>query len=76
MPPILEYGDKIIMPASALDRLASMNIEYPMLFELRNSSADRTTHCGVLEFTADEGTVSLPNWVYNYISFPFIVHIQ
>ena len=32
-----------------------------MLFELRNpSSADKITHCGVLEFTADEGTVSLP----------------
>ncbi|KAI5390789.1 uncharacterized protein LOC127103112 [Lathyrus oleraceus] len=62
--PILECGDKIIMPASALERLARMNIEYPMLFELRNpSSADRTTHCGVLEFTADEGTVSLPNWM-------------
>ncbi|KAI5390447.1 hypothetical protein KIW84_075677 [Lathyrus oleraceus] len=61
--PILECGDKIIMPASALERLARMNIEYPMLFELRNPSAEITTHCGVLEFTADEGTVSLPNWM-------------
>ncbi|KAI5390457.1 hypothetical protein KIW84_075679 [Lathyrus oleraceus] len=43
-----------------------MNIEYPMLFELRNPSADKTTHCGVLEFTADEGTVSLPNWIYMF----------
>ncbi|CAL5211575.1 unnamed protein product [Lathyrus oleraceus] len=43
-----------------------MNIEYPMLFELRSHSADKTTHCGVLEFTADEGTVSLPNWVYMF----------
>ncbi|XP_058755672.1 uncharacterized protein LOC131628881 [Vicia villosa] len=61
--PILENGDKIIMPASALDRLSRLNIEYPMLFELKNSSAERTTHCGVLEFTADEGTVLLPNWM-------------
>lgn len=43
-----------------------MNIEYPMLFELRNPSADKITHCGVLEFIADEGTVSLPNWVYMF----------
>ncbi|RHN60991.1 putative ubiquitin fusion degradation protein UFD1 [Medicago truncatula] len=34
-----------------------------MLFELRNTSAERTTHCGVLEFTADEGIVFLPNWM-------------
>ncbi|MCI34753.1 ubiquitin fusion degradation protein, partial [Trifolium medium] len=34
-----------------------------MLFELRNPSAERTTHCGVLEFTADEGIVYLPNWM-------------
>nr|DAD28228.1 TPA_asm: hypothetical protein HUJ06_029696 [Nelumbo nucifera] len=30
----LENGDKIIMPPSALDRLASLQINYPMLFEL------------------------------------------
>ncbi|XP_024637005.1 ubiquitin recognition factor in ER-associated degradation protein 1 [Medicago truncatula] len=51
------------MPSSALDSLARLNIEYPMLFELRNTSAERTTHCGVLEFTADEGIVFLPNWM-------------
>ncbi|GAU49249.1 hypothetical protein TSUD_87640 [Trifolium subterraneum] len=61
--PELENGDKIIMPSSALDSLAKLEIEYPMLFELRNPSAERTTHCGVLEFTADEGIVYLPNWM-------------
>ncbi|KAE9616597.1 hypothetical protein Lal_00034367 [Lupinus albus] len=59
----LENGDKIIMPPSALDRLASLQIEYPMLFELRNPSAERVTHCGVLEFTADEGCIYMPNWM-------------
>ncbi|PNX88906.1 ubiquitin fusion degradation protein 1, partial [Trifolium pratense] len=61
--PDLENGDKIIMPPSALDSLARLEIEYPMLFELRNPSSERTTHCGVLEFTADEGIVYLPNWM-------------
>ncbi|KAF5744591.1 ubiquitin fusion degradation protein 1 [Tripterygium wilfordii] len=59
----LENGDKIIMPPSALDRLASLKIDYPMLFELRNPSAERMTHCGVLEFIADEGLIYLPNWM-------------
>ncbi|GAV78284.1 UFD1 domain-containing protein [Cephalotus follicularis] len=59
----LEKGDKSIMPPSALDRLVSLPIDYPMLFELSNSSARRITHCGVLEFVADEGLVYLPYWM-------------
>ncbi|XP_031254973.1 ubiquitin fusion degradation protein 1 homolog [Pistacia vera] len=61
--PHLEKGDKIVMPPSALDRLASLHIEYPMLFELSNTSAGRITHCGVLEFIADEGLIYLPYWM-------------
>ncbi|KAL5816965.1 hypothetical protein ACOSQ3_025343 [Xanthoceras sorbifolium] len=61
--PHLENGDKIVMPPSALDRLASLHIEYPMLFELSNTSAERVTHCGVLEFIADEGLIYLPYWM-------------
>ncbi|KAB1206412.1 hypothetical protein CJ030_MR7G027612 [Morella rubra] len=51
------------MPPSALDRLASLQIEYPMLFELTNPAAERVTHCGVLEFVADEGLIYLPYWM-------------
>lgn len=43
---------------------ASLHIEYPMLFQLSNVSFEKTSHCGVLEFTADEGLVYLPYWVY------------
>ncbi|RDX58372.1 Ubiquitin recognition factor in ER-associated degradation protein 1, partial [Mucuna pruriens] len=59
----LEKGDKIIMPPSALDRLASLHIEYPMLFQLKNPSAERVTHCGVLEFVSDEGIIYIPYWM-------------
>ncbi|KAK8925715.1 hypothetical protein KSP39_PZI018204 [Platanthera zijinensis] len=61
--PQLEAGDKIIMPPSALDRLASLHIEYPMLFELCNTSTERISHCGVLEFIAEEGMVYMPYWM-------------
>ncbi|VVB07542.1 unnamed protein product [Arabis nemorensis] len=64
----LEKGDKIIMPPSALDRLASLHIEYPMLFQLSNTSVGKTTHCGVLEFVADEGLVYLPYWMMQNMS--------
>ena len=34
-----------------------------MLFKLTNNKINRTTHCGVLEFVADEGKIYLPYWV-------------
>mmetsp|Transcript_56784 Transcript_56784/g.166188 ORF Transcript_56784/g.166188 Transcript_56784/m.166188 type:complete len:319 (+) Transcript_56784:71-1027(+) len=61
----LEKGNKIILPQSALDHLARLNISYPMLFEINNPNphASRKTHCGVQEFIADEGTCYLPYWM-------------
>ncbi|CAO2192495.1 unnamed protein product [Urochloa humidicola] len=74
--PNLEDGDKLLLPASALHRLATLRVEYAMLFELRaaasgNAAADpddhqpqqRATHCGVLEFVATEGTVVKSRWM-------------
>ncbi|CAN1261595.1 Ubiquitin recognition factor in ER-associated degradation protein 1 [Linum perenne] len=63
--PQIESGDKIIMPPSALDRLASLHIDYPMLFELRNDATERVSHCGVLEFIAEEGMIYMPYWLKN-----------
>lgn len=51
------------MPPSALEQLTRLNINYPMLFKLTNKKTNRVTHCGVLEFVADEGKVYLPLWV-------------
>merc|ERR1719370_454427 len=59
----VERGGKIIMPSSALDQLTRLNIVYPMLFKLTNAGTQRTTHCGVLEFVADEGKIYIPYWM-------------
>jgi len=62
--PELEGGGKIILPASALDNLSRLNIDWPMLFQLSNPSIPgKRTHCGVLEFTAEEGHCYLPYWM-------------
>uniref|UniRef100_A0A453NHN3 Ubiquitin fusion degradation 1-like protein n=1 Tax=Aegilops tauschii subsp. strangulata TaxID=200361 RepID=A0A453NHN3_AEGTS len=34
-----------------------------MLFEVRNTAAERTSHCGVLEFIAEEGMIYMPYWM-------------
>ncbi|CAG5126037.1 unnamed protein product, partial [Candidula unifasciata] len=59
----VERGGKIIMPPSALDQLTRLNIQYPMLFRLTNRKTNKETHCGVLEFVADEGRAFLPYWM-------------
>ncbi|CAH4033850.1 unnamed protein product [Pieris brassicae] len=59
----VERGGKIIMPPSALEQLTRLNIEYPMIFKLTNKKTKRITHCGVLEFVADEGRAYLPHWM-------------
>lgn len=51
------------MPPSALDQLARLHIQYPMLFKLTNKKMKRETHCGVLEFVADEGRIYIPYWM-------------
>ena len=42
---------------------ARLNIVYPMLFKLSNKKTSRNTHCGVLEFVADEGKIYIPYWM-------------
>ena len=52
------------MPSSALEKLARLNISYPMLFKIKNTRPKKKeTHCGVLEFSAEEGRIYVPCWV-------------
>jgi ubiquitin fusion degradation protein 1 len=64
----VNYGGKIILPPSALAKLTMLNISYPMLFSLKNTQTNKNTHCGVLEFIADEGRVYVPKWVMDTLS--------
>lgn len=59
------YGGKIFLPQSALNKLTMLHIRYPMLFELLNETNQITTHSGVLEFVAEEGRAYVPQWMMN-----------
>jgi len=74
----VEKGGKIILPPSALDLLTRLNIVYPMLFKLTNSRQKRFTHCGVLEFVADEGKAYIPHWMMQnlYLSEGDLINIK
>ncbi|KAJ1904957.1 ubiquitin fusion degradation protein [Coemansia sp. IMI 209127] len=66
----LNYGGKIFMPASALEEISHLEVVYPLLFKLQSdeSGEARRTHCGVLEFTAEEGRVYLPQWMMEVLN--------
>lgn len=61
----MESGDKIVMPASALDELSRMTVQFPIMFEITHDSniLPKKSHCGLMEFTAPEGKVYLPLWM-------------
>ena len=82
--PYQGIGDKIKLPPSCFKELSDQGAfdKGPMYFQLsvvhQEDSSDmnvtgeenrRTTHSGVLEFTADEGSVSLPPHVWHNL-FP------
>uniref|UniRef100_K3WUF5 Ubiquitin fusion degradation protein n=1 Tax=Globisporangium ultimum (strain ATCC 200006 / CBS 805.95 / DAOM BR144) TaxID=431595 RepID=K3WUF5_GLOUD len=74
----LEDGDKILLPPSALETLARLHIEYPMLFKVINEGANRHSHCGVLEFSAPEGSCFMPYWMMQnlFVKEGGIINIQ
>ena len=59
----LEKGDKIILPPSVLENLSNLEVEWPLMFEISNSDGSKKSHCGVLEFIADEGCSYTPYWM-------------
>lgn len=63
----LEKGDKILLPPTILNKISSYEVEGPIMFELSNNSQKRRSHCGVMDFTADEGCAYLPNWMMQNI---------
>lgn len=58
----LNYGSKILLPPSALDKVSKLHVQWPLLMELVNGEKGSHTHAGVLEFVAEEGRAYLPQW--------------
>jgi len=59
----LEKGDKVLLPSIILQKLSDSDIKGPIIFELTNTTSNKVSHCGVMDFTADEGCAYLPRWM-------------
>ena len=63
--------DKVIVPPSVLESLSKENVfsNGPIMFQIHSVSdgaknGSRVSHCGVREFTAEDGTIQLPPKVF------------
>ncbi|CAD8081201.1 unnamed protein product [Paramecium sonneborni] len=66
----LNQGNKILLPASALQQVLNLKQQGPMIFRLQSTLDERKyTYVGVLEFTAEEGTCVIPDWMFESIGF-------
>ncbi|EMD49498.1 ubiquitin fusion degradation family protein [Entamoeba histolytica KU27] len=60
----MDVGGKIFLPPSTLASMASLNLVYPLTFRVnKHRNNNIITHCGVLEFTANEGECIAPQWL-------------
>lgn len=67
----VENGGKIVLPPSCLDKMSQLDLVYPLLFELQKAHPSpnagalgaKRAHCGVLEFSAEEGRMYVPFWM-------------
>ncbi|KAI5864209.1 UFD1-domain-containing protein [Durotheca rogersii] len=61
--PELNYGSKIFLPPSALNKITQLHVQWPLMLRLINVPKDIRAHAGVLEFVAEEGRAYLPQWM-------------
>ena len=65
----IDLSNSIILPPSALQQLSLMKSfgdpKNPILFRIMNIQLNCYTHCGVVEFTAENGTCYLPTNMFD-----------
>ena len=65
----LDLTNNIILPPSALERLSKMknfgDSSNPVVFHIVNIQLNIKTHCGVVEFTAEEGNCYIPSNMFD-----------
>ena len=65
----IQFSNNIILPPSALEKLSLQkdfgNAKNPVLFRILNISLNISSHCGVSEFTAEEGKCYIPPHLFS-----------
>ncbi|KAL8532606.1 hypothetical protein ACS0TY_008986 [Phlomoides rotata] len=73
--PDLQTGDKIILPPSALTQIIQVRLPHPFMFKIEGFNSDKISHCGVLQFDAEEGFVHVPDWMMKNLNLREEAHV-
>lgn len=60
----LDRGNKIVMSEKSLVVMSQFNMPNIYIFEIQTLRSKITVHVGVLDFTAPDDEVILPNWLF------------
>lgn len=58
----LNTGGRVLLPPYVLQEISNLSMAYPLQFKL-STCASRVVYAGVLEFSAESGTIVLPAWM-------------
>jgi ubiquitin fusion degradation protein 1 len=64
----LDFGNKVVMPPTVFKTIVNLGLKYPLMFEIENCKNRIISHCGVLEFSSNEGMVYLPSSMMQNLS--------
>jgi ubiquitin fusion degradation protein 1 len=63
---VVDKGGRILLPTECLRQMATLNLVYPLQFEIR-TFAGRSVFAGVLEFESQAGQAILPRWMFEQL---------
>lgn len=70
------FGGKVFLPQSILEDFVVLQIQPPYTFKISHVDNTIFTHCGVLEFTAEEDTIIVPSWMFKQLEMDTVEEIK
>lgn len=64
--PKLNDGGRVLLPSMALQQISNLSVVYPLQFRI-DAYRQRPVWAGVLEFSAETGTVVMPDWMFEQL---------
>lgn len=73
----LNEGGRVLLPAMVLEDISSLSMVYPLQFKIQ-AHRQKPMFAGVLEFSAEIGTIVLPDWMHDQLKLASnaIVRVQ
>lgn len=64
----INNGGRVLLPPSCLSDISNLAMVFPLQFKITVHHSKKVVFAAVLEFTAERGTVVLPDWMADYLN--------